>query len=48
VDTAVGYTGLLLGPPLVGLAADGVGIRTALVLVVVVAGVGALLARRTR
>ncbi len=43
--TGVGYLGLVLGPPLIGFAAQATTLRTALVLVVVLCASGALLAR---
>jgi MFS family permease len=42
--TSCGYVGLMAGPPLIGGLADAVGLRSALVSVVVAAGVAAILA----
>jgi MFS family permease len=44
--STLGYTGLLAGPPLIGLVAEGVGLRAALGLIVALCAVAALLARR--
>jgi len=45
VVTATGYLGLFAGPPSIGFLADAVGLRTALVVVVVLLSSGALFAR---
>ncbi len=44
--STTGYLGFLAGPPLIGLVAEGVGLRAALGLIVALCAVAALLARR--
>jgi MFS family permease len=46
--TTIGYFGLLLGPPLIGFAAELVGLRGALAVIMVTSGLLVALARSVR